>query len=67
MRLVGCAVQVDAVPARREECLRTDAIALLGGESVGVGHRVGVKADVRDGLVLEARGIESAGQRLELG
>jgi hypothetical protein len=65
--LVGCAIQVDAVPARREECLRTHAVALLGGESVGVRHRVGVKADVRDGLVLEARGVESAGQMLELG
>jgi hypothetical protein len=60
MGLVGGAVQVDAVPARREECLRTHALALLEGEGVGVRHRVGVEANVRDGLVLEVRGIVSA-------
>lgn len=60
MGLVSGAVQVDAVPAGREECLRTHALALLGGEGVGVRHGVGVEADVRNGLVLEARGIESA-------
>lgn len=60
MRLVSAAVQVDAVPARREECLRTHALALLGREGIGVRHRIGINANVRDGLVFEARGIESA-------
>lgn len=64
--LVSGAVQVDAVPARREECLGTHAQALLGREGVGVRHRVGVEANVRDGLVLVARGIESADKMLEL-
>lgn len=59
MRLVSAAVQVDAVPARREECLGTHALALFGREGIGVRHRIGVKANVRDGLVLKARGIVS--------
>lgn len=67
VRLVSGAVQVDAVPARREEGLRTHTLALLGREGVGVRHRVGVETDVRDGLVLEARGVESADIMLELG
>lgn len=54
MILVSAAVQVDAVPARREEGLRTHALTLLEGEGVGVRHRVGVETDVRDSLVLEA-------------
>lgn len=58
--LVSSTVQVDSVPAGREEGLSTDALTLLGRETVGVGHGLSVKADVRDGTVLEAGGVESA-------
>jgi hypothetical protein len=54
------AVQVDTVPAGLEEGLGANALALAGREAVGVGHGLGVEADVRDGTVLEARGVESA-------
>lgn len=65
MVLVSSTVQVDSVPAGREEGLSTDALTLLGRETVGVGHGLSVKADVRDGTVLEAGGVESANLILE--
>lgn len=58
--LVVGTVQVDTVPAGLEEGLRTDALALAGREAVGVGHRLSVEADVLNGTVLEAGGVESA-------
>lgn len=62
VRVVSAAVQVDTVPTRWEECLRPHAFALLGREGVAVRHGVAVEANVRDGLVLEARVIVSAGE-----
>lgn len=66
MGFVSSAVQVNTIPAGREECLRTHALALLRREGIGVRHGIGVEADVRNGLVLKARGIESTGLMLEL-